>query len=202
MEELGLEYELIIHKRHPSTSLAPEALRKVHPLGKSPLLVDDGRVFAETGAIIEYVLGRYGDGRLWPSDEEGVQRCRYWLHYAEGSLMPLLLLRLIFGRIESGPMPFFIKPVAKGIAAKVHQAFIGPQSKLHLDYVEAELGKGTWFCGEELTAADVQMSFPLEAARTRFDFSRYPNIDAFVRRVHARPAYLRALEKGGPYAYA
>lgn len=202
MEELGLEYELVVHKRHPKTSLAPDALRKIHPLGKSPLLVDDGEVYAETGAIIEYVLQRYGEGRLWPTDEAGQQRCRYWLHYAEGSLMPLLLLRLIFGKIETAPMPFFIKPVAKGIAKKAYGAFIGPQSDLHLGYVEAELGKSTWLCGEALSAADVQMSFPLEAALTRFDPERYPNIAAFVKRVQARPAYQRGLEKGGPYAYA
>ena len=203
LEELSLEYELQLYRRDPKTQLAPPEMRKIHPLGKSPLLEDDGVVYAETGAIIEHVLEKHGQGRLQATDEEGRRRQRFWLHYAEGSLMPLLLLKLIFTKIESGPMPFFIKPIAKGIVQKVDAAFTGPQSKLHFDFVEAELGRSTWLAGAELTAADIQMSFPLEAAASRFGHGgQYPNIRAFVERVHAREAYRRALERGGPYAYA
>lgn len=203
LEELGVEYELKRYERDPETQLAPDALKKIHPLGKSPLFEDDGRVYAETGAIIEHVLEKYGDGRLVATDEDGRVRQRFWLHYAEGSLMPILLLRLIFNKIENGPLPFFVKPVAKGIASKVDAAFIGPQSSLHFGFIEGELNKSTWLAGEELTVADVQMSFPLEAAASRFGgMDRYPKIRAFVDRVHAREAYKRALEKGGPYAYA
>jgi len=203
LEELGLEYELHIYKRNPETQLAPPELKKIHPLGKSPLLEDDGVVYAETGAIIEHVLEKHGQGRLQATDEEGKRRQRFWLHYAEGSLMPILLLKLIFTKIESGPLPFFVKPVAKGIVKKVNQAFTDPQSKLHFDFVEAELGKSEWLAGDTLTVADVQMSFPLEAAASRFGHGgQYPKIRAFVDRVHGREAYKRALEKGGPYAYA
>lgn len=203
LEELGVDYELQIYKRNPETQLAPPELRQVHPLGKSPLLEDDGVVYAETGAILEHVLETYGQGKLQASDPEGQRRQRFWLHYAEGSLMPILLLRLIFSKIEESPLPFFVKPIAKGIVKKVDQAFIGPQSDLHFGYIEAELGKRTWLASDELTVADIQMSFPLEAAASRFGHgSRYPNIRAFVDRVHAREAYKRALAKGGPYAYA
>ena len=184
--------------------LAPPSLREVHPLGKSPVVTDGGDTLAESGAILEYLVARYGNGRLIPPAGTPERlRYTYWLHYAEGSAMPPLLLKLVFDRVETGPMPFFVRPIAKGIAQKVKSAFITPQLEMHLDYMEAELGKSEWFAGNELTAADVQMSFPLEAAsgRAGLNASR-PRLMAFLQRIHARPAYRRALERGGEYAYA
>jgi glutathione S-transferase len=203
LEELGLPYEIKLYKRDAKTSLAPPELRQVHPLGKSPVIDDDGRVVAESGAIIEYLVERHGGGSLVPppgSDER--LRYTYWLHFAEGSAMPPLLLTLIFGKIKSAPMPFFVKPIARGIAAKVMGGFVEPNLKSQLDFMEAELKKNTWFAGDEFSAADVQMSFPLEAAAQRagLDDSR-PKLMAWLKRIHARPAYRRALERGGPYSF-
>lgn len=195
LEELELPYEVIHYQRNKKTYLAPESLKKVHPLGKSPLITDDGEVYAESGAIIEHLTRKYGNGKLRPADAGPLAfRYQYWLHYAEGSLMPPLLLTLIFNRIESTPMPFFVKPIARKIVASVRDAFINPQLKLHLDYLEAELGKSEWFCGNELTAADIQMSFPIEAAKSRgfIDGSR-PNLMRYLSNMHSRPAYQRAL---------
>jgi glutathione S-transferase len=201
LEELGLEYEIRRYQRDPDTMLAPPSLRQVHPLGKSPVITDGELTLAESGAILEYLVERYGEGRLIaePGTAERL-RCKYWLHYAEGSAMPPLLLKLIFDRIEQGPMPFFVRPVAKAISGRVKASFIGPQLKLHLDYLESELGKSTWFAGREFSAADIQMSFPLEVAvvRARLDGSR-PRLMAFLGRIHARQAYRRALERGGEY---
>jgi glutathione S-transferase len=181
--------------------LAPPSLRAVHPLGKSPVITDGERTIAESGAIMEYLVERYGVGRLVPAPGTPERlRYTYWLHYAEGSAMPPLLLKLVFDRVESEPMPFFVKPIARGIARKVKDTFVLPQLKTHFDYMESELAKTTWFAGEQMTAADVQMSFPLEAARSRagLDASR-PKLVAFLDRIHARPAYQRALERGGRY---
>jgi len=201
LEELGVPYEVKRYARDAQTMLAPAALRAVHPLGKSPVVTDDGQTIAESGAIVEYLVGRYGQSRLVPP--EGTperQRYAYWMHYAEGSLMPPLLLKLVFDRVEGAPMPFFVKPIARSIAGRAKSAFIGPQIDLHLDFVEGELGKSTWLAGNELTAADIQMSFPLEAAAARGGLdARRPRTMAFLERVHARPAYRRALERGGPY---
>ncbi|MEO8874321.1 MAG: glutathione S-transferase [Polyangiaceae bacterium] len=201
LEELGLEYEIKRYERDKKTMLAPPELKAVHPLGKSPVITDGDKTLAESGAILEYLVSTYGKGKFIPP-ENSPERLRYtfWMHYAEGSLMPPLLMTLIFNKIETSPMPFFIKPVAKGISAKVKSSFINPTLKTHLDFVEAELGKSPWFAGEELTAADVQMSFPMEgaAARDRSGSSR-PRSAAFLDRVHARPAYKTALEKGGPF---
>lgn len=200
LEELGLEYEIRRYQRDPKTMLAPPALRQVHPLGKSPVIVDGPLTLAESGAIIEYLVNRYGAGRLAPpaGTLEHV-RYIYWLHYAEGSAMPPLLLKLVAGRIERGA-PLLIRPIARRIAATLNESFIAPQLKLHLDYLEAELGNADWFAGGEFTAADIQMSFPLEAAHARagLDESR-PRLMAFLQRIHARPAYLKALERGGEY---
>jgi glutathione S-transferase len=201
LEELGLEYEVKRYERDRKTMLAPPSLRAVHPLGKSPVVVDGNVTLAESGAILEYLVDRYGEGRLKPAASSPERlRYTYWMHYAEGSAMPPLLMKLIFDRVESSPMPFFIKPIARGIAGKVKAGFINPQLKTHLDFMEGELGKTAWFAGDELTAADIQMSFPLEAAAARggLDASR-PKLMAFLQRIHARPAYLRAIERGGPY---
>src|SRR5882724_7223161 len=168
LEELGLEYDIRRYQRDPKTMLAPPELRQIHPLGKSPVVTDDGLTLAESGAIIEYLVGRYGNGRLVPAaDTPERLRYTYWLHYAEGSLQPLLLMKLFFGRIEKGPMPFFAKPVAKAIVAKVVGSFITPNLERNFGYLEGELGRSAWFAGPEFTAADIQMSFPLEAAVSR-----------------------------------
>jgi glutathione S-transferase len=203
LEELGLEYEVKRYERDRRTMLAPESLRAVHPLGKSPVVTEGGETIAESGAIIEWVLERHGNGRLIPPPGTPERlRYTYWLHYAEGSAMPPLLLKLIFDRVETSPMPFFIKPVARGISARVKGAFLTQQLKTHLDFMEAELGKSQWFAGGELTGADIQMSFPLETAKSRggLDASR-PKLMDFVDRIHARPAYRRALERGGTYDF-
>jgi glutathione S-transferase len=202
LEELGLDYEIKRYERDRKTMLAPASLRAVHPLGKSPVITDGDLTLAESGAIIEYLVERYGDGRLAPSRElPEYLRYRYWLHYAEGSLMPPLLLMLVFDKIETSPMPFFVKPIAQAISGKAKSGFITPQIATHLDYLEAELGKNLWFAGEAFSAADVQLSFPLEAAAARggLDASR-PLLMAFLGRIHARPAYKRALERGGEYS--
>jgi glutathione S-transferase len=202
LEELGLPYEIRRYRRDPKTMLAPPELRAIHPLGKSPVIEDDGRVLAESGAIVEYLGDRYGGGTLIPPHGTPERlRCNYWLHYAEGSAMPPLLLKLVFRRVENAPAPFFVRPVARGIAGKVQRSFVDPQIALHLDYLEGELGRSEWFGGPAFSVADVQMSFPLEAAAARagLDASR-PRLWAFLERIHARPAYRRALERGGEYA--
>lgn len=201
LEELGVEYEVKRYERDAESMLAPPALRAVHPLGKSPVITDGDLTLAESGAIVEYLAGRYGDGRLAPAAGTPEHlRYIYWLHYAEGSAMPPLLFSLVFSRIETAPMPFFIRPVAKSLVGRVRSTFIGPQLKLHLDFMEAELGKSAWFAGDEFSAADIQMSFPLEAAAARagVDATR-PKLNAFLQTIHARPAYKRALERGGVY---
>ena len=201
LEELGLEYEIKKYARDPKTMLAPPELRAVHPLGKSPVITDGATTVAESGAIIEYLLERYGNGRLAPpAGTPDKLRYTYFLHYAEGSAMTPLLLKLVFDRVETSPMPFFVKPVARGIAQKVKGAFILPQIKQHLAYMEGELARSAWFAGDEFTAADIQVSFPLEAAASRGGLDeRYPKLMGFLERIHARPAYKRALERGGPY---
>ena len=204
LEELDVPYEIVHYQRDPQTLLAPASLRRVHPLGKSPVVTDGGLTLAESGAIIEYLAERYGDGLLAPARGTPARlRYIYWLHYAEGSAMPLLLLKLAFARVAQAKMPFFARPVAKAIAAQAYRGFIEPQLKLHLDYMEGELAEGAWFAGEAFSAADIQMSFPIEAAVVRggLDASR-PRLQAWLARIHARPAYQRALERGGPYALA
>jgi len=205
LEELGIPYELQKYQRDPKTMLAPRELTRVHPLGKSPVLTDDATTVAESGAIIEYLLDTYGAGRLRPpAGTEGRRRFTYWLHFAEGSAMPPLLLKLIFDRIGAGQgMPFFVKPIARGIAAKVKGLMVEPNLKRQLDFMESELTRHAWFAGEEFSAADIQMSFPVEAAAQRagLDESR-PRLMAFLKNIHARPAYRRALERGGPYSFA
>ncbi len=203
LEELELPYEIKRYERDPKTILAPASLKKVHPLGKSPVICDGDITMAESGAIIDYLGQVYGEGKLIP--EPGTQAHRdyiYWLHYAEGSFMPPLLLRLVFEKVKSNPMPFFVKPIARKIADETTRKFIGPQIKTHFDYVEAHLGKHEWFAGDSLSGADIQMSFPLEASVARGVAGQYPNITAYVKRFQARPAYQKALEAGGAYDYA
>jgi glutathione S-transferase len=204
LEELGLPYEIRHYQRDAQTMLAPAALKAVHPLGKSPVITDGDITVAESGAIIEYLLDTHGQGRLRPAAGTAEQRrFTYWLHFAEGSAMPPLLLKLIFARVQSAPMPFFVKPVARAIAAKVLGGFVEPNLKAQLDFMEAELATRDWFAGDAFSAADIQMSFPVEAAAQRagLDASR-PRLMDWLRRIHARPAYRRALERGGPYDFA
>jgi glutathione S-transferase len=201
LEELGLDYEVKRYQRDPKTLLAPASLQALHPLGKSPIVTDGELVLAESGAVLEYLAEQYGAGRMIPQLGSAERlRYRYWLHYAEGSAMPPLLLKLVFDRIEHGPAPFFVRPILRSVSARVKSTFIEPQLRLHLDFMEGELKKTTWFAGAELTAADLQMSFPLEAAvaRAGLDASR-PHLHAFLERIHARPAYQRALARGGEF---
>lgn len=203
LEELGLPCEIQKYQRDPKTMLAPPELKAVHPLGKSPVITDGDAVVAESGAIIEYLLDRYGEGRLRPAAGTPERlRFTYWLHFAEGTAMNPLLMKLVFNRILQAPMPFFAKPIARGIASKVLGGFVDPNIRSQLDFMEAELGRSEWFAGGEFSAADIQMSFPLEAAAQRagLDASR-PRLSAFLKRIHARPAYRRALERGGPYDF-
>ena len=201
LEELGLPYEIKKYQRDPKTMLAPPELRAIHPLGKSPVVSDGDTVIAESGAIIEYMVERQGGAQLVPpAGTEDKRRYTYFLHYAEGSAMPPLLMKLVFDRIETAPMPFFVKPVARSIAQKVKGSFIMPQILQHLAFLESELGKSTWFAGEEFTAADIQLSFVIEAAASRGGLDeKYPKLNAYLQRIHARPAYQRALERGGPF---
>ncbi|MBI5257886.1 MAG: glutathione S-transferase [Burkholderiales bacterium] len=204
LEELGLPHEIRHHQRNAQTMLAPPELLQVHPLGKSPVITDGDTTVAETGAIVEYLLERHGGGRLLPpiGTPEHL-RYRYWLHFAEGSAMPPLLMKLVFDRIAGSPMPFFIKPVARGISRKVLDAMVWPNIRRQLDFMEAELGRSEWFAGPELTGADIMMSFPLEAAAQRAGLDeRWPRLRAFLQRIHARPAYRQALARGGPYVFA
>jgi len=188
LEELGVPYEIVRYQRKPNM-LAPDELKRVHPLGKSPVIEDDGTKLAETGTIIEYLVERHGRYLAPARDTSPYWRYKYWLHYAEGSLMPPLLLKLVVDRLGWLGLP------ARG--------FVKSQIKLHLDFLEGELAAAQWFAGEEFSAADIMMSFPLEVARTRggLDATR-PKLIDFLRRIHVRPAYRRALEKGGPYRYA
>jgi glutathione S-transferase len=201
LEELGVEYDLKCYQRDRTTLFAPPELKAVHPLGKSPVLEDGELVLAESGAIIEYLADRYGNGKLArPHGSPERARYIYWLHYAEGSAMPPLLMKLVFDRVAAAPMPFFARPVVRKIHQSVMNAFIGPQLSLHLDYLESQLAASDWFLDGEFSAADVQMSFPLETAvaRAGLDQTR-PRLMSWLRRVHARPAYRRAVERGGPY---
>ena len=201
LEELAVPYEIKKYERDAKTMLAPPELQKVHPLGKSPVITDGDVTVAESGAIIEYLVERYGNGRLAPAIGTLERlRWRYWMHFAEGSAMPPLLLKLIFDKVASAPMPFFVKPIARGISAKVQSMMVTPNLKRQLDFMEGELAKSEWFVGNEFSAADVQMSFPVEAAAVRGGLDeKRPRLWAFLKRIHERPAYQRALEKGGKY---
>ena len=200
LEELEIPYELVEHERDPKTFLAPPALREIHPLGKSPVVVDGEHTFAESGAILEYLVEQHGGGRLVPKPgTPEALRYRYFMHYAEGSLMPPLLVRFICGRVKAAPLPFFIKPIAKKIADGVGQQFVDPNLRRHIDFLDGELEGREWLTGDELTAADIQMSYPMEMLLVRAPEAKgRERITAYVERMRARPAYRRALEKGGP----
>ena len=202
LEELGLAYQVKRYARDKKTSLAPPELAAIHPLGKSPVVTDGRTAVAETGAIVEYLLDLAGGSALRPAAGTPERlRFTYWLHFAEGSAMPPLVMALIFNKVRSAPMPFFAKPIAKAIANKVMGGFVQPNIDRQLAFMEAELQTRPWFAGNEFSAADIMLSFPLEAAASRGGLDqRYPKLSDFLARVHARPAYRRALERGGPYA--
>ena len=199
LEELGLDYEIKPYMREPSM-MAPASLRAVHPLGKSPGISDGDKTLAESGAILEYLSLTYGGGRFTPAaGTPEWLRYTYFMHYAEGSLMPLLFMKLVFGRLPTR-VPIFMRPVARAIASGADKTLLGPQISNHFAFLEGELAQRDWFAGNEFTAADVQMSFPIEAAAARAGLGgRMPKLQAFVDRIHARPAYKRALEKGGAF---
>lgn len=193
LEELALPYEVKRYARDPSTMLAPPALANVHPLGKSPVIddVDDegrGRVIAETGAIVEYLVDSANGALGAPGNRDEALRYRHFLHYAEGSLMPPLLAMLVVKRL--------------GILGRPARAQLQHMFDVHLDWMDAELATRPWFAGDDFTAADVMMSFPIEAARSRAGAGTRANLMDWLERCHARPAYARALATGGPYAYA
>jgi glutathione S-transferase len=204
LEELGVPYQVKRYERDKKTNLAPKELMKIHPLGKSPVVEDGGAIYAETGAIIERIIDAHGQGRLAPAaGTDAHRRYKYWLHAAEGSYMPPLVMALFLNRMETAPMPFFAKPIAKKLTQGVRDAYLNHTTKALFDYLDAELGKNDWLAGSDFTAADIIMSFPVEAALQRVDAAKAAkNLKAYVGRLQARPAYKRALEKGGPYAYA
>lgn len=201
LEELELPYEIVKYERDPKTLLAPKSLEAIHPLGKSPVVTDGGATLAESGAILEYLVETYGKGRFVPAAGTPAYRdYKYFLHYAEGSLMPYLLMRLVFHRIRTAKLPFFVKPIAKKIADKVTGDFVNPNLARHVKFLGEHLEKRPWWAGDDFTAADIQMSYPIEALVARAgDLSPSPKLAEWVKRIHARPAFQRALEKGGPY---
>ncbi len=200
LEELGLPYEIVRYQRQLDMR-APAELRAIHPLGKSPVITDNGNTIAESGAIAEYLTETYGDGRLIPLPKTPERlRYTYWLHYAEGSAMSPLLLKLLFTLMPKRA-PALLRPVVRKVANQALTALVNPMLKQHMAFWENELGKSEWFAGNEFTVADIQMSFPIEAAAARAGLDQgHPRAMAFLERIQARPAYQRALEKGGPYS--
>ena len=203
LEELGLDYEIKCYERDPKTQLAPKALREIHPLGKFPVITDGDITMAESGAIVEYLIQRYGGQEMQLSAGNPEWRdYQYWMHYAEGSLMPFMIMKLIFDKLKMAPMPFFVRPVAKGIADKVMKAYVGPGTKNNLAFVEQYLTTHLFFANDGLTGADFQMLFPLETAVANGTTTAHPHITAYVERMHQRDAYQKALKRGGDYDYA
>ena len=213
LEELGLSYELKVYKRHPVTKLAPPELKKVHPLGKSPVVTDEGLAVAESAPILEYIVERHGGGQgagaaelahLVP--ERGTPEAfqmRFWMHFAEGSLMNWAVMKLVFMTIPTQPMPFFVRPIARELCKRVQKQLIDPNVNTALAFIEDHLGRHTWFAGEQISLADFQMSFAVSALLSRSDAaSKHPNLVAYGKRMEGRPAYQRALAKGGPVVMA
>lgn len=206
LEELHLPYHLQIYQRDPATQLAPAALKKVHPLGKSPVITDGELVIAESGAIIEYLAEVYGAhapqelAHLTPArGSPEYLPCRFWMHYAEGSLMNWLLMKLVFESLPKQRMPFFVRPIVKALCSQVKKKLITPNVQTALDYMEQHLAQHRWFAGEHLTMADFQMCFAVEAAlASPIQAMNRPHVHAYLQRLQSRPAYQRALKRGGP----
>lgn len=201
LEELGLDYELKRYDRDPKTMLAPKSLRELHPLGKSPVVTDGDRTLAESAHIIEYILDEYGDGRLRPErGSEDYLRYRYWMHYAEGSAMGPLVLKLTFQQVVE-QSPLLAKPLTGAISKAVQASYIDREIATHMKFWDAELAGGEWFVGDDFTAADIQMSFPLIASQSRGNREKYPNVRGFVRTIRSRDAFQKAIEIGGPVTF-
>jgi glutathione S-transferase len=200
LEELGVPYEVKRYERDAKTMLAPPELKAVHPLGKSPVITDGDETIAETGTIVEYLIEAYGGGKLIPAaGTDDRLLYNYWMHYAEGSAMPPLVMKLIFGHIPDAPqIPFFIKPIAKMITSGVQKSYLDPQIRDHVALWDGQLQKTAYFAGSDLTGADIMMSFPVEAASSRGTLT--PKLTAYLAAIHGRPAYQAALKAGGPYA--
>ncbi|HEY6175265.1 MAG TPA: glutathione S-transferase [Kofleriaceae bacterium] len=202
LEELELPYDIVKYERDPKTLLAPASLRAIHPLGKSPVITDGDATLAESGAIVEYLVDTYGKGKLSPAPGTPAYRdYRYFLHYAEGSLMPFLVMRLLFNKIKSDS-PLVIRPVAKAIAGQVGKRFLDPNLANHLAFLADHLAKHEWFAGDAFSAADVQMSFPIEGAVARVEGGVSPRLTEWLARIQGRPAYRKAITKGGDYRVA
>lgn len=200
LEELELPYEIALYKRNPKTLLAPPELRDVHPLGKSPVVEDGGTKYAESAAILEHLVETHGGGRFAPAAGTPAHvKYRYFMHYAEGSVMSPLLLKLVTSRVRAAKVPFFVKPIAKKIAGTIDASFVDPNLTRHLEFIDAELGRSKYFCGDEFTVADIQMSYPVSGLLLRAkDLGPTGNLKAFYERIKNRPAYERAVERGGP----
>jgi glutathione S-transferase len=203
LEELEIPYEIVKYERDPKTMLAPASLQKIHPLGKSPVITDGAATIAESGNILEYLVDTYGQGRLLPPRGTAEYRnYRYFMHYAEGSLMPYLLLKLIFDKIRTAKVPFFVKPISNKISSKVSADFLMPNLTRHLKFLGDHLATNKWFAGAELSAADIQMSYAIEAIVARGkDLDVSPRILDLAKRMAERPAYKRAIERGGPQSF-
>jgi len=200
LEELGIPYEIKFYQRDAQTMLAPASLLAVHPLGKSPVITDGDKTIAETGAIVSYLIETYGGGNLIPAAGTSDRlRYTYWMHYAEGSAMPYLVMKLVFQEMPKAA-PAFIRPLVKLISQKVQQGFIDPNVKTNIAFWTQELAKSPYFAGSALTGADIMMSFPIETAQARATLS--PAVTQYIEKIHARPAYQAALKRGGAYAYA
>lgn len=198
LEELDVPYHIKRYQREASM-LAPEALKKVHPLGKSPVITDEDRVVAESGAILEYLEAKYDDeNRLKPSDEASQLQSRYWLHYAEGSLMPLLVMKLIFSRLGKAPVPWLLRPAGAALGKGVQRAFIDKQLSPHKQMIEHHLASQPWFAGQRFSIADIQMSFPLLALASRSGLDAMPAAQQWLQKIQTRAAWQRAIEQGGP----
>ena len=210
LEELGLPYEIKRYQRDPKTKLAPAALKAVHPLGKSPVITDGDETIAESGAILEYIVEKYGAqakgdlSQLQPAPgSKAYRQSRFWMHYAEGSLMNWLVMKLVFMTIPKQPMPFFVRPIARAICGNVQAKLIDPNLTTALAFIEDHLGRNAWFAGNSISIADFQMSFAVEAALSRStDTAQYVKLAAYRDRMVARPAYQRAIAKGGPVVMA
>ena len=197
LEEIGLPYKLVSYRRDAATFQAPPELKAIHPLGKSPVVAIDGETLAESGAIVETLIERYAPQLAPPAGSAAAQAYRYWLHYAEGSAMPPLLLKLILDRMAAAPMPFFVKPLARRLVRGAMDGFVGPQLALHADYLEREIAGREWFAGDAFSGADVMMSYPVETfiGRGGLAPARQPRLFDWRARIRARPAYQRAAEK-------
>jgi glutathione S-transferase len=188
LEELELDYEIVKYQRDAETNLAPESLREIHPLGKSPVVREDGTILFESAAIIDHLVRRYGNGRLAPP-ESSREHVRYqqWLHYAEGSAMLPLMLKLYLGRLGDAAGPLLPR--------------VEDEIQNHMGYLDSQLADSDFFLGNDLTAADVALSFPIQATRVLYGIDSFPNLAGFLERIVARPAYRRAIERGGPYVF-